>query len=605
MQAIILAAGMGKRLGDLTKDDTKCMIKVNGVPLIDRMLSQLDRNSFKRIIIVTGYKGESLKEHIGTLNVKTPIIYVSNPIYDKTNNIYSLFLAKDYLAEMDTILFESDLIFEETIIPQLIESKEPNLVLVAKYKSWMDGTVVQTNQKNEIINFIGKKDFDYLQKDTYYKTVNIYKFSKDFLNKQYIPFLTAYCSAMGHNEYYEQVLKVISSLEGSHLKTLTLDKEKWYEIDDIQDLDIAEALFAEEENQLPLFEKRYGGYWRFPHLLDYCYLVNPYFPPQKLIDELKSNFEDLLRQYPSGLRVNNLLAGKYFHIKEEYITVGNGAAELIKAAMQVMEGKIGLLLPTFEEYINRLEENQIEVFIPENADFSYTVEDLIQFYQDKTINNLILINPDNPSGNFIPKQDILKLCDWCLKKDIVIVIDESFIDFSDNYEDNSIISNDILEQYGNLIVIKSISKSYGVPGLRLGVICTSNSEIMDKIKKDVAIWNINSFGENYMQIYGKYENDYQRACREFTSERERFYNDLKQINWMRVIPSQANYFLCELDEDFNSTSLMRYLLYKHNILIKDCSTKQGFNGRNFIRIAIRDEKDNTVFVNALKEIETI
>src|SRR5690554_615380 len=116
MQAIILAAGMGKRLGDLTKDDTKCMIKVNGVPLIDRMLSQLDRNSFKRIIIVTGYKGESLKEHIGTLNVKTPIIYVSNPIYDKTNNIYSLFLAKDYLAEMDTILFESDLIFEETII---------------------------------------------------------------------------------------------------------------------------------------------------------------------------------------------------------------------------------------------------------------------------------------------------------------------------------------------------------------------------------------------------------------------------------------------------------------------------------------------------------
>src|SRR5690606_26076470 len=243
--------------------------------LINRLLNQLEKYNLDRIIIVTGYKEENLKSHIESLSIKTPIIYVSNVDYDKTNNIYSLYLANKYLVEQDTILFESDLIFEDKALEKIINSPIPNVVLVAKYQSWMDGTVVQLNGKNEITSFINKAGFNYKNKDTYYKTVNIYKFSTEFLKNQYIPFLEAYCRAVGHNEYYEQVLGVINSLEKAHLKALALDNEKWYEIDDIQDLDIAEALFASEEDQLPLFQKRYGGYWRFPHLLDFCYLVNP------------------------------------------------------------------------------------------------------------------------------------------------------------------------------------------------------------------------------------------------------------------------------------------------------------------------------------------
>src|SRR5690554_2877730 len=140
MQAMILAAGLGRRLGHLTQDNTKCMIKVNGVPLIDRMLAQIDQRKFKRVVIVIGYEGQKLVDHIGTLNIKTPIIYVTNPVYDQTNNIYSLYLAKDYLKEDDTILFESDLIFEDAVLDKIIENPYPNLALVAKFQSWMDGT---------------------------------------------------------------------------------------------------------------------------------------------------------------------------------------------------------------------------------------------------------------------------------------------------------------------------------------------------------------------------------------------------------------------------------------------------------------------------------
>ena len=143
MQAIILAAGMGRRLKDLTKDNTKCMVKVNGVPLIDRMLRQIEGLHLSRVVIVVGYKGQELIDHIGTLDNKTPVVFVNNPDYDKTNNIYSLALAKELLCEDDTLLFESDIIFEDSVLEAIVNDPRETLALVDKYESWMDGTCVK------------------------------------------------------------------------------------------------------------------------------------------------------------------------------------------------------------------------------------------------------------------------------------------------------------------------------------------------------------------------------------------------------------------------------------------------------------------------------
>ncbi|MDE5612916.1 MAG: NTP transferase domain-containing protein, partial [Odoribacter sp.] len=350
MQAIILAAGMGKRLGELTQDNTKCMIRVNGTTLIERMLHQLEAQHLERIVIVIGYQGQKLKDYIDTLSISTPILYVENPIYDQTNNIYSLYLAKDYLLEQDTLLLESDLIFEDAVLERLVRHPYPSLALVAKFESWMDGTVVTLDEEDNIKRFISPQQFSFEEIPSYYKTVNIYKFSKHFSTSHYIPFLEAYCKALGNNEYYEQVLRVITLLDKPELKALRLSDESWYEIDDIQDLDIAESIFA--ENPLKKIASRYGGYWRYPHILDYCYLVNPYFPNPKLLAEIKANFERLITQYPSGMRVNSLLAAKNFNLRPEFIVIGNGATELIKSLMEILKGNIGITYPTFEEYSN-------------------------------------------------------------------------------------------------------------------------------------------------------------------------------------------------------------------------------------------------------------
>jgi histidinol-phosphate/aromatic aminotransferase/cobyric acid decarboxylase-like protein/CTP:phosphocholine cytidylyltransferase-like protein len=599
MQAIILAAGMGKRLGELTESNTKCMIKVNGVTLIERMLQQLDKEDLERIIIVIGYEGMKLKEYISTLGISTTIEFVENPIYFKTNNIYSLSLAKEKMQEDDTILLESDLIFEDAVLEKLIHASHPSLALVAKFESWMDGTVVTIDEYDNIKRFISTKQFQFEEIPTYYKTVNIYKFSKEFSNTHYIPFLEAYSKALGNNEYYEQVLKVITLLEKPEIKALRLENEDWYEIDDIQDLDIAESVFANEDEKLKKIQNRYGGYWRYPALIDFCYLVNPYFPSEKLKAEMKANFDRLIGEYPSGMSINSLLAAKYFGIKQNYICVGNGAAELIKSLSGYLSGKVGVIFPTFEEYTNRLNDQSLVKFVPQNKDYTYTATDLIDFFSGKLIKSLLLINPDNPSGNFIKKEELFLLMDWTKQNNINFVLDESFVDFSTGFENNSLLSNSILSENQHLIIIKSISKSYGVPGLRLGIIASSNESIIHYIKQDVAIWNINSFAEFYLQIFGKYESEYLNSCKKFTEERERFYESLLTIKSLRVIPSQANYFLCEVLTPFNSTDLTRRLLCHFNILIKDCRNKSGFNNQNYVRIAIRSQEDNLKLYNAL------
>lgn len=602
MQAIILAAGMGRRLKQLTAKNTKCMVSINGERLIDRTLDALNGLNLRRIIIVVGYRSDNLIKHIEKRQDNVKIEFIHNDIYDKTNNIYSLALAKDKMEEDDTILLESDIIFNPEMLKILVDNPYPNIALVAKWSSWMDGTVVKIDEKYNIVSMVPKEAFNFSETDQYYKTVNIYKFSKEFAKRKYNPFLEAYCKSMGYSAYYEQVLNIITYISANEMKALPVRDLKWFEIDDIQDKEIAEILTSDPANKVKRISSLYGGYWRFPDLIDFCYLVNPYFPTQHLKEEIKTSFDTLLTNYPSGMAVNSMLAGKSFNVSSEHIVVGNGAAELIKSLMESLSGKEGVTYPTFEEYPNRMRDENLVKFIPSNKEYRYSTNDLKNFFEGTGISTLLLVNPDNPSGNFIPKDELLDLIAWCKNKGITIVVDESFVDFADNGTANTLIDEVVLGTYSNLIVMKSISKSYGVPGLRLGLLASSNTELVGHIKKDVSIWNINSFAEFFMQILDKYKHDYETACEDFRTERLRFMRELEQIEWIHVLPSQANYFLIKILGKYSSGELTSILLSKFNILIKDCDHKSGLEGKNFIRIAIRNTEDNNLLLQALRSL---
>lgn len=600
MQAVILAAGMGKRLKELTKNNTKCMIKVNGVTLIERMLRQLECWNLAKIVIVIGYEGRKLQKYIDGLEIRTPIVYVENDVYDRTNNIYSLALAKDFLCQDDTLLLESDLIFEDSVIGELLSDTRSTLALVDRYESWMDGTCMKLGKGDRIEAFISHKNFNYAEAGSYFKTVNIYKFSKDFSENCYIPFLEAYLQALGSNEYYEQVLKVITVLDEPAITAKRLDGQLWYEIDDIQDLDIAESLFAPDDSQkVAMLQERYGGYWRYPQVVDFCYLVNPYFPPQRLLDEIEANFSRLLTGYPSGMKVNSLLAAKNFGVRQENILVGNGAAELIKGIMAGLSGKTGFIRPTFEEYPNRYAEGESIFFMPQGEGFSYDADDVLDFFQNQNISNLVIVNPDNPSGNYILKKNILRLADWAEQEGVYLILDESFVDFADG-EEGSLINQEILDSYRYLCIVKSISKCYGVPGLRLGIMASGNIELICRMKKDAAIWNINSFAEFYMQIMEKYKADYAASIDKLRLERKRFMWKLEKIPYLHPIPSQANFVMAELTGKMTAGELTRKLLAGYGLLIKDLTRKVSKG--EYVRLAVRNEEDNNRLIEALRKM---
>lgn len=599
MQALMLAAGMGKRLAKYTQNNTKCMVEVAGKKLIDRTIEALKIAGINRFVIVIGYKGENLKKYIlENHKGEMDFVFIENKDYATTNNIYSFYLARKELVKDDTILLESDVIFEQDLIKKMVEYKHENIAAVAKYESWMDGTCVEADDEHNITSFIEKKDMDNAKLDRYYKTVNIYKFSVSFTRDIYLPFLEAYMKAYGMNSYYETTLKVLCMLKDFPVKAFYMREIDWYEIDDAQDLSIANALFTKGIEKYNVITSAFGGFWRYTKVRDFCYLVNPYFPQQKLVEKMQNEFPILLTQYPSGENVQNMNAERLFGVDDKHILVGNGAAELINALGHIAKGTIAVNLPAFNEYVRCFKNCVIKEIDNSKIDYRMDLE---------TIKNAIrecdytaVINPDNPSGFMLDKDEVLASAKVAKEANHKLIIDESFVDFADGKRRFTLLDDNFINENPNVIVIKSISKSYGVPGLRLGLLATSDTALIKALRDDMQIWNINSFAEYYLQIYQLFAKDYAKACDSIVDERNRVIAELRKLKSIRVFDSEANYILIDLKEN-NSLELAAKLLDEKNILIKDLSTKNYFHGKNYVRLAIRNEKDNNALIEAMKE----
>lgn len=600
MQAMILAAGMGKRLRYATAGQPKCMVEVNGVTLLKRALENLVAFSPTRIVLVIGYRGDLIRERIGDVYSGVPIVYVENDEYETTNNVYSLYLARHLLAEEDTLLLESDIIFEKSIVRKLVDDVFPNVVVVDQYKPHMDGTVIKVSPDREVTAFIPRAYFDYKEVDSYYKTVNIYKFSRDFSTRTYIPFLESYCRVLGRNRFYEQVLRVILTLDQKNLRAMVLEGERWFEIDTLPDLSNAEILFADTpEKKLELVGRRYGGYWTFEGMRDFCYLVNPFFPSERLVEEFRNNLAPLLSGYPSGQDTQALLASELLLCHEKNLAVGNGAAELIAGLAERLPGKVGLPYPTFMEYPARITpDNLVKLRI---ADSSLRYDAATLAKATDGVDTLLVVNPDNPSGNFIPREDMLELIGYCRERCKTIVVDESFVDFAAAKKPQTLMTDAVLDANPHLIVIRSISKTFGVPGLRLGVMASSDSALIARMRRRLVIWNINSFAEFFLQVGMKYLGEYYEACAKLIETRKELLSGLAAVPYLTPLPSQANYVLCRLGDGWSSVRLTEYLLFHHDVFIKHFSRREGLEDGEYVRIAVRTPEDNRYLLQCLGE----
>lgn len=601
MQAIILAAGMGKRLGKLTESDTKCMLEVNGIKLIDRAIESIEQAGITKLCIVIGYKGERVRDYLGSKKGSVEITYIVNSDYSKTNNIYSLLLASDFLKSDSTVLLESDLIFEPEVISELVKDSRENIVLVDKFQSWMDGTVISFDKQGIVREFLSKKQQNDIQIQNYYKTVNIYKFSAKFSAETYVPFLNSYCKSVGLNEYYESVLSTIANLQQENLFAKEISPYIWHEIDDVIDHANAETMFAMPDSLYKGYSQRFGGYWRFPKIKDYCYLVNPYFPTKRFKDVLQEEFSTLLSEYPSGLNVIESMAANQFKVDPKKITVGNGASELIGALSESLpKSNVGYFNPGFDEYAVRFAQHNLFA----TSAFGFTEEEIVKslIEMSEKCDFVVFVNPDNPTGRFLNPEILIKLLPTFKSNNCNLILDESFVDFSALLKAGTLLKEECLQEFENLIIIKSISKSYGVAGVRLGVLATGNVPLLKVIRQKIPVWNVNSFAEKFLQKISHFEDEYWESCKKLSQTRTDFERDLTDIG-VKVWPSSANFLMIQLEEEFDSSNFCNYMI-KNNFLIKNLKGKIGMPEGNFYRIAIKSKVDNDLFIGVVQEYKT-
>jgi histidinol-phosphate/aromatic aminotransferase/cobyric acid decarboxylase-like protein/choline kinase len=589
MKAIILAAGYGNRMRPLTDATHKTMLEVAGETIIGRIVGGLIENGITDIVVVTGYRAEELSSYCRKTFSKAQFTFVHNRKYRETNNIYSMALAFEAVAiDSDIILIESDLICRPGIIKRLIASSYDNVALVDRYRHGMDGTVVSVQEKritNVIPSHLQPENFDFSDK---YKTLNIYKFSRELCETSFKKLLVYYANAIDDNCYYELILGILIYMQKETIYAEIVEGESWAEVDDPNDLQVAE--FAFNRNRKDILEANFGGYWNYD-VLDFCFIRNMYFPNHAMISELRNSLSDLIHNYGSRQSVLDRKMSWFLLCKEENVLALNGASQIYPMLACRFDGARAFLpQPSFGEY-RRIFTNAAVY----DDKVGFDLDAIGQGARGAEI--VVFVNPNNPTGSCIPTEWIFSFAEK--NRAQTVIVDESFIEFAGTASMLSLLENRPLD---NVLVIKSLSKSLGVPGIRLGYVYSCNAELVRYLRSQVPIWNMNSIAEHYLEIILKHRNALKRSFLQTVKDRAAFGARLAGCPQVeRVYQSSGNFLCVELKaEAASAAGLTTRLLERYSIYVKDV-TGRFENGREYLRLAVRLPEENERLTAALQE----
>ncbi|MFV1967607.1 MAG: aminotransferase class I/II-fold pyridoxal phosphate-dependent enzyme [Pirellulaceae bacterium] len=599
-KAIILAAGSGIRMRPFTDNTPKCLTSINGVPIIVNALTHLCDCGIQETVIVVGHLKENLYDTIGNSFSGMKISYIESDCYETTNNIYSLWLAREHLTD-DVVLLEADVFFERLLLDRLLSYDSHNIACVAAHRSWMSGTVVSLDKDGNVQALLETTlqapGFDY---SNVFKTINIYLLRRDFLREQLVPRLEARISIGDVNQYYEVVFHASTYGQPHDLTALVCDDIKWYEIDNENDRMNAEYLFASPEEQFAFVTREHGSYWRYG-FTDHTYLYNLYFPPEGVLAHMRDNIYDLIESYPAGHDALEKLMSFAVNQPSQRIVVGNGAAELIKIISGHLFNQLIIPVPSFNEYANAAPEGKVTSFALNPPLFELDVNEFAAEALRCKADVAVVVSPNNPTSLRVPKSDLVRLAKKLASQDCILIVDESFIDFEE--ERDQLTMENELEEHDNLAILKSMSKAYGIGGLRLGYLLSANLDLVGAVRKELPIWNVNGFAEAFLRILPRYRREFENSCRKVRSDRNDLYHGLASIPGVTAYEPSANFVFCRLpDEAISGPEVTRKLFIEHNIYTKHCAEKSLPEADRYLRVASRTKPENRKFVEALQSV---
>lgn len=578
----------------------KCLAPVNGTPILINALTHLFDAGILETVIVVGHCKEKIYELVGDHFRDMRIVYVESMDYASTNNIYSLWLAREHLCE-DILLLESDIFFDRQLVDKMLSQGSDNHAAVARHQSWMSGTVASLDSSNNVQALLDTRhqaaDFDYSK---VYKTVNIYLLRREFLLRYFVPHIEAFIASGDVNDFYEVILHTAAYHRKYNMAAVFCDDAKWYEIDDDNDRIVAEYMFASQEKRYDFICSQHGSYWRYD-FADHAYLYNLYFPPEEVVLYLKNNIHDLVLEYPAGQETFAGLIGTLISQPARRLVVGNGASELIKIIFGRLCQRPIIPVPSFNEYANVAPKGNVIEFDLKPPSFQLDVDEYAERIIRCGADVAVVVTPNNPTSLAVPKSDLVRLIEKLANRDCMLVVDESFIDFMSD-SDRATLQSEIGE-YQNLAIIKSMSKSYGTGGLRIGYLLTANSRFAEAVRRETHIWNINGFADAFLRLVPRYRREFVRSCELVRADCDGLYERLCSLPDLTVYGPDANFVFCRLPDSAPSgPEVTRRLFVEHNMLIKHCAGKTMPDSDRYLRISSRTGPENRRLAEALMRV---
>jgi histidinol-phosphate/aromatic aminotransferase/cobyric acid decarboxylase-like protein/choline kinase len=598
-RAVLLVAGTGHRLMPLTAEIPKCLIKVAGEAIIERALRVLASQGIKEAVIVIGHGGKAVRACLGTTFAGVALTYIEAPDYATTNNICSLWHARETLNE-DLLLVEGDLVFDAEVIAALLATPGSSAAVVSVDRV-PRGSKVRVDDTNKIGQFILEADGLHLDGKGIHKTANIYLLRRGLLVDHVVPRLSRAITERHIDRYYESVFRdLVEDGSVTQFAAVDVSNRRWWEIDDQSDLDVAEFEFASRNEQYDRLKRLHGGFWRYG-VIDHSYMSNMYFPDLDLLADLKAKAASIVTNYPVGQEELARLAAEWTGASPDQLAIANGSCELIRILCRDSIRRITVPTPTFNEYEAVVAGSETNKFPVHPQTFELDVDAFVQSAIAWQSDAAIVVSPNNPTGLSVPRKKILDAARTLSAHRCRLVVDESFVEFSRAGRAQSV--EHAVKDHANLIVIKSMSKVFGIPGLRLGYLLSADLALVGRVRTLLPVWNVNGFAAEFLRIVKLYRDAFEQSCDLTRSSTRQLEAALSELSALTPIRSDANFILCRIADGAASASeIARSVYLAHKILIKDCSTKTMPNSDRYLRIAVRTPGENQRLVLALASV---
>jgi threonine-phosphate decarboxylase len=342
------------------------------------------------------------------------------------------------------------------------------------------------------------------------------------------------------------------------------------------------------------------GYEKAKEIVDFCFIANPYYPTPEMLEDLQRNLPNLIKSYPTS---NPLMSQKnlatVLGVDPERLIIGNGATELITLIDMTLIDRIAVPIPTFGEYIEKMKDQRDADLYPLDSESGYSLrlDDYLAWVHQRNLECLVVINPGNPTGQFIPLDEMTEFLRRARDLELVIV-DESFIDFAGDPIPSLL---PIADQFTNLLIVRSMSKHCGIPGLRLGYCYSANLFVLNRLRRFLPTWNLNTLAQYFLSLLPPTNAAYHEGRKRLIADVRWLYGALRGIPAIDVYPTGANFVLFKIRNAMTATELQARLLAEHQMYVRDCSNKLGMDGSH-IRVASQGRDKDSRLVEALQTL---